>query len=277
MKQAARLSRLIILALGGLVLFCYLVYLFLPAGRINTCITRNLENQGLVLTPEAGKALLPGLIWRDARLASPQGALAAFNSLILRPRLTSLLAGHVRFNLTGEIREGRFDLDYALNGRDALRFTADGINLADIPFFKTALSGRVAGELWSQGSARRVPQGLDGELKLEVKRLEFSGVTLGGVPLPDAANLRSQGMARIAGNRVRLESFTIQGDGVFMRLSGEIPGTSDSPLNLILEIMPKADFYERQKLVFMLLAKFMVSPGNYRVPIRGTLLKPSIF
>jgi hypothetical protein len=49
-----------------------------------------------------------------------------------------------------------------------------------------------------------------------------------------------------------------------------------APLNLVLEIMPKPEFLESQKLVFMLLARFMVSPGVYLVPIRGTLLKPEI-
>jgi hypothetical protein len=45
---------------------------------------------------------------------------------------------------------------------------------------------------------------------------------------------------------------------------------------MILEIMPKPEFLEKQKLVFMLLARFMTSPGVYTVPIRGTLLKPVI-
>jgi hypothetical protein len=40
--------------------------------------------------------------------------------------------------------------------------------------------------------------------------------------------------------------------------------------------MPKPDFLEKQKLVFMLLAKFMTAPGVYSVPIRGTFLKPAI-
>jgi hypothetical protein len=64
-----------------------------------------------------------------------------------------------------------------------------------------------------------------------------------------------------------------------MRLSGDIPNGDvfNAPLNLILEIMPQPEYWERQKLVFLLLSKFMVSPGNFRIPIRGTLLKPVVF
>jgi hypothetical protein len=64
-----------------------------------------------------------------------------------------------------------------------------------------------------------------------------------------------------------------------MRLSGEHPlglNASSAPLDLVLEIMPKPEFLEKQKLVFLLLAKFMASPGVYRVPITGTVLKPQI-
>jgi type II secretion system protein N len=50
----------------------------------------------------------------------------------------------------------------------------------------------------------------------------------------------------------------------------------DAPLNLTLELMPKPAFLERQKFVFLLLAKYLISPGNYRIPINGTLARPAI-
>ena len=84
---------------------------------------------------------------------------------------------------------------------------------------------------------------------------------------------------RVADGRARLESFTLLGDGVYMRLSGDLPGGANaatSPLQLTLEIMPKPEFMDKQRLVFLLLAKFAASPGVYKVPIRGTLLKPVI-
>jgi len=64
-----------------------------------------------------------------------------------------------------------------------------------------------------------------------------------------------------------------------MRLSGDIPTGANAavtPLNMSLQIMPKPDFLDKQKLVFMLLGRFMTAPGIYTVPIRGTLLKPVI-
>jgi len=279
MIKRSRLLKITGLSIAGLFLFFGLIYLFFPIGRINSLITQFLEDQGLGLSPAAHKTVVPGLAWDNLLLSSPQGALVSCDKLAVRPLLGPLLMGRVMLSASGTVRDGRFDLKYGLNGKEAFSLESDGINLADIPFFKTVLTAKVGGNLWIKGAATRTPKGLNGELRFELKQLEFSGVKLGGFSLPDAANLRSQGMIRITDGKPRVESFTLQGQGLYMRISGEIPSGDNAvnaPINLMLEIMPKPDFMERQKLVFMLLAKFMISPGNYRIPIHGTLLKPAI-
>jgi type II secretion system protein N len=172
-------------------------------------------------------------------------------------------------------------LEYAVTGSPSVQLNADRLELAEMPLFKTVLgASRIGGLLQSDGFAARGAGGWNGELKIDISRLEFSGIRMGAFALPDAANLHSRGMVRLTGGRARLESFTLEGEGLYMRLSGDVPvggSALSAPLNLVLEIMPKPDFLENQKLVFMMLAKFMVSPGVYRVPIAGTLLKPQIF
>jgi hypothetical protein len=49
-----------------------------------------------------------------------------------------------------------------------------------------------------------------------------------------------------------------------------------APLNVTLEMMPKPEFLIQQKLVFLLFARFLVTPGHYRIPITGTLQEPKI-
>lgn len=279
MTGPRRLLSSIAIPAAVLLLLVALTYLFFPVGRVNTVITRQLEAQGLTLTPAARKTFLPGLAWDDVMLSSGQGALVGCDLLKARLLLAPLLGGRVKLGASAIIRNGHLDLEYGLNGEDLLWLRGDGINLADIPFFKTVLSARAAGNLWMEGDVRRGPKGESGEIKLEVRQLEFSGVKLGGFSLPDASNLRTRGMIRISNGNVRVESFTLQGEGIYMRVSGDIPGGAaavNAPLNLVLEIMPNPEFLEKQKLVFLLLAKFMISPGNYRLPIRGTLLNPLI-
>lgn len=259
--------------------FAALVYLFFPTARIDALIGELLAEQGLKLAPSARKTLLPGLSWPNATLSSDAGLLLRSDRLTVRPLLLPLLTGNVVLRTSLALGNGGLQADCGLTGREALTLKADGVKLADIPFFKTILGASAGGTLWSEGRVRRDKGRVNGEIKLEVRQLEFSGVTIGGMPLPNAANLRSQGMIRITSGKVRLESFTLQGDGVYMRLSGDLPdgpNAATQPLNLVLEIMPKPEFMEQQKLVFLLLAKFTASPGVYRIPIKGTLLKPTI-
>lgn len=275
-----RIMQKILLVVAALALFVVFVYLFFPVTRINSAVDQALVTQGLTLAPGAHKTALPGLAWDAAALASDQGELLRFDRLKVRPLLLPLLMGRVTLRSAAAIGVGHLDLDYGVTGREVFTLTAEDIGLGDIPFFQTVLAARAAGSLRSVGSVKRTAQGLNGEFQLEIKQLALSGVKLGAFALPDVSNLTSQGMIRVAAGKVRLESFTLQGDGIYMRLSGDLPmsgNAATAPLNLVLEIMPKAEFLDSQKLVFLLLAKFMVSPGVYRVPIRGTLLKPEIF
>lgn len=274
-------NKLLVVAilLAAVILFTGFVYLFFPTGPVDHAIEQLLEPQGLKLSPPVHKTLLPGLAWDNMTLSSEQGALLHCDRLRVRPLLLQLLRGRAVLSGSAAVGNGFLDIKYAYNGENALELSSDGINLSEIPFFKTVLGARVAGLIWAQGKLLREKNGLIGDLKLEIRQLEFSGVKLGAFALPDAAGLKTQGMVRVAGGRARLESFTLEGDGIYMRLSGDIPTGANAgvtPLNLTLEIMPKPEFLERQKLVFMMLAKFMASPGVYKLPIKGTLLKPVI-
>lgn len=279
MTKAALMARRGALLAALLILFLLFSYLFFPAARIDTLLAQLLAQQGLTLAPAVHKTVLPGLAWDNMILSSEQGALLSCRRLQVRPLLLPLFIGRAVVDGEAAIGKGQLEARYALNGKAALDISADAISLADIPFFKNVLGAKTSGNLWIQGKLLRGAKGLNGDLKLEVKQLEYSGVKLGSFPLPDAANLRTQGMIRFSDGKARLESFTIEGDGLFMRLSGDIPTGANAavtPLEMSLAIMPKAEFLEKQKLVFMLLAKFMTSPGVYTVPIRGTLLKPAI-
>jgi len=277
--KAAQLARRTALLAAALVLFLLFFYILFPASKIDAVLAQSLSRQGLTLSPAVHKTALPGMAWDNMLLSSEQGPLLSCQRLQVRPLLLPLLIGRAVVSGGAAIGKGHLDVRYALNGRSALDLDADGIALNDIPFFSSVLGAKVAGNLWSQGTLQRGAKGLSGDLKLEVKQLEFSGVKLGAFPLPDAAGMRVQGMIRVGDGKARLESFTLAGDGIYMRLSGDLPTGANAavtPLNMILEIMPKPEFLEKQKLVFMLLARFMTSPGVYTVPIRGTLLKPAI-
>lgn len=277
--RAERIARWAGISAAVAALFLLFCYLSFPTTSIDNLLAEVLLRQGLRLAPTVHKTLLPALAWDKPHLSSEQGLLLGGERLQIRLQLLPLLFGRAAVSASATIGTGNLEISYSANGKNALELSADGINLADIAFFKTVLGAKAAGTLWSRGTLTRGPQGLAGDLKLELKQLEFSGVKLGAFPLPDVTNLKTQGMIRVGKGKTRLESFTLEGNGIFMRLSGDLPTGANAavtPLNLSLEILPKPDFLEKQKLVFMMLIKFMTAPGIYTVPIRGTLLKPEI-
>lgn len=275
-RLLVRRAALLAAALALFLIFCYALF---PTTRLDSLFTQLLSRQGLTLSPAAHKTVLPGLAWDDMLLSSDKGALLHCDRLQLRALFLPLLAGKAVVSGRATIGAGYLNVRYSLNGKTALDLRAADISLAEIPFFKSVLGAKAGGTLWSEGTLQRVAKGLNGDLKLEVKQLEFSGVKLGMFPLPDVAGLKAQGMVKVTNSQARLESFTLEGEGIYMRLSGALPSgvnAAATPLDMKIEIMPKAEFLEKQKLVFMLLAKFMTSPGVYSVPIRGTLLAPQI-
>lgn len=256
--------------------FCYILF---PISKIDDLLADALAQQGLKITPSVHKTVLPGLAWDEMVLSSAQGELLHCEHLQVRLLLLPLIIGRVNFATNASIGKGFLETEYALSGKKALSLTAEGISLADIDFFKNVLGAKTAGNLWIHGELIRGAKGLNGELKLEIKQLEFSGVKLGAFPLPDVSGLKTQGLIKVIDGKTRLESFTLEGGGVYMRLSGDIPSGANAaamPLDMKLAIMPKAEFLEKQRLPFMLLAKFMNAPGVYTVPIKGTLLQPQI-
>ena len=265
--------------LGGLLLFLLLTLFCIPNRALQGVVERAAEQQGLTFRVASfGKALALGVTAREVVRGGADGLLLRADRLTVRLRLLPLLAGKVVVSGVAAIGPGKAEVLFQPR-RDDLTVEVAGLRLEDVPFFRSVagatvrgigrLSGRIAGPL---ATGR-------GELKLEVRGAELAGIKIGGVPLPDAVYPTVQGMLRIAAGKGTLESFTLQGEGIYARLSGSVPlnvPPAAAPLDLTLELMPKPEFLEKQKFVFLLLVKYLDTPGHYRIPVRGTLVKPAL-
>ena len=275
-------GRWLFLAVGTVVtfiLFLVLTLCLVPDREVQGLATRLLEREGYSLrATRFGKAFPLGIKAVDLEISGEKGPLLSAGTASVRLRLLPLLTGRLSFTCEARIGTGRISGDYSLRNGEA-RMEASRILLEDIPFFRTVTDTQARGELRLNGRFIAKGKEAGGELRLEVKGAHVGGVKIGGIPLPDADYSLVQGMLRARGGVVRLESFTLQGEGLYVRLKGDFPFTTppdNAPLNLPLELMPKAEFLEKQKFVFLLLSKYLISPGNYRIPIRGTLAKPML-
>ena len=264
---------------GAVFLFPVLIVLILPVGEIKGVLVRGLEQNGYVLrTKEFRKSLPFGISARNIQIADERGTLLKLDEAAARLRFFPLFIGRFVVDFRARIGGGEVQASLQpLNGSVSVH--GAGVRLEDIPYFPTATGANVKGGLFVDGSFKGKDSRSRGGIKLEVRGAELSGIKIGEMPLPDASYSSVRGMFRVADGKGTLESLTFQGDGIYSRLSGTLPVSgplANAPLDLTLELMPKPDFLERQKFVFLLLSKYQASPGSYRIPIKGVLLKPAI-
>jgi type II secretion system protein N len=230
-------------------------------------------------TSHFSKAFPIGIKARDLEISDNRGSLIKLDRVSARISLASLCIGRVVVHYRAEIGNGTLEGDVSTQQNGRFSLSLDGVQLEDIPFFESVAEARVKGELNARASLQGAKGKQTGELQLWVKSAALGGVKISGMPLPDAAYDTIQGMCRVGNSKVSLESFTMQGKGLYVRLKGDMPVTAPlgaAPLNLTLELMPKPEFLESQKFVFLLLTKYLSSPGHYQIPVRGTLAKPVI-
>jgi len=264
-------------AVGAIFIFLILMLVFVPDHELQGIAERMLEREGYSLRArQFGKVFPLGIKAVDLEIAGERGVLLKAKEATVRIGLLRLMTGKLLFTCRAVIGDGHIGVEYSPRNQD-IHIESSGVRLEDIPFFQTVADARVKGDLRLNGSVGGKGKAAHGELRLEVKGANVSGVKIGDMALPDADYSLIQGMFREKGGVVMLDSFTFQGEGLYVRLKGDFPQATpfgDAPLNLSLELMPKPEFLEKQKFVFILLNKYLTTPGHYDIPVRGTLVKP---
>lgn len=265
---------------AGILCFLLLTLLFTPNDAMQGLLVRVADNAGYTLELTGFGKAVPFAFKADTLLLSnDKGPLLKLREAKVRLKLLPLLTGKAEAHYSGRIGAGELEGDVALGKGRGWSIEARRVQLEDIPFFATVAEAKVRGDLRVTGKMETSNGAEQGELQLQVRGAELAGVKIGAMPLPDAAYRDVRGALRIEKGRAELKSFTLDGDGLYVRLKGDTTLTApvaNSPLNLTLEMMPKPSFMERQKLIFLLMMRYQNSPGAYSVPIRGTLGHPSI-
>lgn len=263
---------------AGILLTLAFTVLLVPSREIEGVVERLLAREGYTFHAEKfGKAFPLGISARGVTIGTDRGAVLRLDRVTARPALLPLLTGKVTVVGNATIGAGRISFAYPLRSGGKGSIKAREVRLEDIPFFRTTAGADVKGMLTVDASFAETGRQASGELRMEVKDAGVRGVKIGGIPLPDADYDSIRGMVHTASGRTALDSFSLQGKEIYIRLKGNIPLATPfgaSRLNLTLELMPQPAFMDRQKLVFALLGKYMVTPGHYQLPVRGTLAKP---
>lgn len=264
---------------GGVVLV-YLTLLLFPLSELLRFSSRLAAQQGVILKAAGiGKTLPLGIRARDVNLSCERGTLLVLDRLALRLRFLPLLSGRVIIAYEGNAAGGALSGEIEATGPGRFEISCREIRLEELPLVRTFTPARITGRLSGNGKLLGQGSRANGTVRFSLEDLEIAGAGIGGVILPDAARQTVQAVVVVGNGVIRAENVTMQGDGLYARLRGEILASGDiavAPVNLSLELMPKPDFMERQKLVFLVLGKYSDSPGHYLLPIRGTAVRPEL-
>ena len=266
---------------AAVLLLVYLTILFIPNNSLKGLVVRGLAANGYTFSAGSFSKSFPlGLEAEAVVIGIDEGPLVRVDDVNLHLRVLPLMLGRVTVTGTARIgKEGTVALKYALRPQREADVTAEKILLQDIPFFQTFAGMNAKGVFRGSALLKGLGKKQEGTVQLEARGAELANVKIGGTPLPDAAYSAIQGKLSIGSGKARLEAFTLQGEGLYVRLKGDLPITnplSSAPLNMSLELMPKPEFLEKQKFVFLLLIKYLDTPGHYLIPVRGTLGNPSV-
>ncbi|RNC68142.1 MAG: type II secretion system protein GspN [Desulfuromonadales bacterium] len=263
-------------ALACIFLILAFTVILVPSREIEGVIIRRLAAEGYTFHSSGfGKTFPLGIAAGGVTLADRRGVLLRLDRLRARIAIIPLLTGKGVVLFDGALGPGRIAGTAERDG--ATHIEARDIRLDDIPFFRTVADAQVKGILAADATFRGTGPRATGEIRLEVNGADVRSVKLGGTPIPDATYDRVRGKVRIGNGRATLDSVALQGEGIYIRLAGGFPLAAPlgaSPLDLTLELMPQPAFLNRQRVIFALMTKYLVTPGQYRLPIRGTLDKP---
>ncbi len=266
-------------AATALFLLPLLTLQFIPDQVVEQAVQRLLAGHGITLQARRFQITFPaGIRMEGLTLGDGADTLLRAEQCAIRLRLLPLCIGRVSCSLSARIGAGgRLMGDLTLHPRLQGDIQLHNLDLADLPILTSALGSGIHGATSLHCTLADSPStGLTGRLRLQVHNLRLQSVRISSLPLPDATFPLVRGLITLKGRTLSLTSLALQGDGIYLRLSGAASLAPAAPLNLTLEIMPDAQLLNRQQSVFLLLFPFQTSPGSYRLPIGGTLAHPQI-
>lgn len=275
--------RTILASVTGLLmaLFClpWLTLCFIPDDLLIGALNRQLSDSGLNIRAERLTRLFPmGIGATKLLLADQNKDWLKLDQANIRLQLLPLATGKLGISLHATLNsariEGKSSIWPAINGS----FQAQGLELADLGVVSNllgcgSLKGRAKLDLTLQQKTKAAPQGT---LKLQVQQVELHQARISGLQLPGISCPELRGLLRLQGTTLTIDNLALQGDGIYLRLGGTAPLSAVAPLKLALELMPTAEFLDKQKSLFLIMLPYQISPGNYKLPIGGSLAAPQL-
>ncbi|MDI6801254.1 MAG: type II secretion system protein GspN [Thermodesulfovibrionales bacterium] len=183
--------------------------------------------------------------------------LAECNNVKAKVDIKSLLMFSPKIDFECEMNKGRVEGSFPLLQAAALRVVGSGIIIDGMPVFE--LFG-IRGNGYLSWNLQM--KDMKGEARVSISNANLSNdSSMWHMPLNIFKDLK--GVLSIDRGAVEINSFVLEGDGVYTRLNGNI---AKGAVNLTAQLTVDESFESRYSLQLML-GQYKVSPGYYVIPL----------
>lgn len=258
------MKRLLIAGLVLVFLVCGIWIIAVPEALITNLVEGSMHDSNLRLrVAEMHKGLFYDFTCESITLTKNDKPLLSLDAIEGKINPLSLLLLKLNVSFSGNLSRGKVNGSIDLfRGKSRVAVSVHNAELEYVPFF--ALLGiEGQGTLSGEINVRNAK----GAITFSVADARLSRATFAGIEIPLDVFTAARGAMTVEGSMLRIQSFALQGESIYARLKGDIAA---GKMNLAMELMPEKSFRD-QNLVFMILAKYQVSPGYYSVPLAGPL------
>lgn len=237
-------------------------FIAVPEGMISDLIINSVKSDKVSIKPEGiKKGIFFTLnIGRIEVKKKDETSLLIIENVQIKPDLMSLIKLTPELPFTGQMHSGIIEGVYGIK-ENSLALRGKDIKLEEIPSLKII---NIEGE-GSLSFKLEIIKG-QGDIILNVRDARLKTTILpGGYILPLNWFHDIKGVLAIGNQTTEIKSFTLEGDGVYARVKGNL---TDNAIDLRMEVMPEASF--KKPSLLMLIESFKVSPGYYVIPINLT-------
>jgi len=262
--------------------FLSLIALFFvfPNSLIESWLESELnERTGFVFSIEGFQKAFPlGFEMKKMKAiyAGDENPLFYINNIHGRLLPSSLFLGNIRINIYGDVGDGHISEEVLIKTNGiTLNTVAENVRLKDIPYLNSI--GLYSGVISGHGQTT-ISHGkcIGGFIKADGKDIDISRLRVQGIIMPFEAIEKFGITAKIEDCKLKLSGLWVEGKELSARLQGVVNILSpfeNSPIDLILEITPKASIIEKNALL-LLIKNYRKSLNYYSLPIKGTVGSP---
>lgn len=278
MTRSERLITALALVSGFLALLP-LAWSMLPDTTIEQAVSQQLASHGIAMQAQTCTTGFPfRIIARNVTLSDAVGhkPLLVIDQLSTRLRLLPLVLGKATCTATGQIGPGQLSATVTIYPALKGELHLSGLPLNALPVLTSTLTGTVKGTALLEMQFNQ-QQGITvGEARLRIADLQLAQARLAALALPDLTIPETRGLLKLQGDTITVSSLALQGDGIYLRLTGTLPLNPSAPLSLALELLPTTELLERNRSLFLLMTPYQTAPGAFRLPIGGSLSNPQL-